>query len=351
MTARRAKPPRRNKQQTQSQSGHRSSAAAAGPKQNEPPSSDTGSGRTVRQTTAYLRNLFEDVGFTIDARKGQNFLVDLNLLDLLERSADVQPDDIVLEVGCGTAALTERLVRSAFHVVSAEIDQRLATLARDRLIDVDNVTVVEGDVLASKHRLAPAVLTAIDNAEAIRKAAGRNGRFLLVANLPYCVATPVISNLLLVRPFATATVTVQREMGERMIATAGNHAYNALSVWVGAQCRGEIVRILPPSAFWPRPKVDSAIVRLELEPDRRQLIANLRGFHTFVRDVFCHRRKVLRGTLIRLAGGKQQPEAVSHVDHLYKEFGFERLIRAEEINADTFVRLYEQFSANCSAGE
>ena len=93
----------------------------------------------TRQTTAYLKNLFSEVGFSIDSKKGQNFLVDINLLDLLERTADVQPDDIVLEVGTGTAALTERLARSAFRVVTVEIDSRLATLAHDRLVDADNV--------------------------------------------------------------------------------------------------------------------------------------------------------------------------------------------------------------------
>ena len=156
----------------------------------------------ARQTTSYLKELFAQVGFTIDARRGQNFLVDLNLLDLLERTAGVTPADVVLEVGTGTGGLTERLVRAARHVVTCEVDPRLAQLARDRLVDHDNLTLVEGDVLAGKHRFAPAVLDAVSAACAAAPA----GRLLLVANLPYCVATPVISNLLaLPRPFAAAT--------------------------------------------------------------------------------------------------------------------------------------------------
>jgi len=230
-----------------------------------PPASPT------RQTTAYLKQLFVEVGFVIDAKRGQNFLVDLNLLDLLERSAGITPADVVLEVGTGTGALSERLSRAAKHVVTCEVDSRLACLARDKLIDCDNVTLVEGDVLAGKHRFAPAVLAAIEAAIA----ASPGARLLLVANLPYCVATPVISNLLaLPCPFDTAVVTVQREMGERMTAAAGSHSYNALSVWIGAQCRSELVRVLPPSVFWPRPKVESAIVRLDLEPARRAAIAH-----------------------------------------------------------------------------
>lgn len=295
----------------------------------------------TRQTTAYLKDLFQQVGFTIDARRGQNFLVDLNLLDLLERTAGVTPADVVLEVGAGTGALTERLARAAGRVVTVEIDSRLAQLARERVIECDNVHLVEGDVLAGKHRLAPAVLAAVDEA----RVACPQGRLLLVANLPYCVATPVISNLLaLPKPFDSAIVTVQREMAERMTAAAGSHSYNALSVWIGSQCRSEIVRILPPSVFWPRPKVDSAIVRLDLEPDRRARITDLERFHAFVRDVFCHRRKVLRGVLIRLAGGKQQAAAVAAVDTLYAALGLDPTIRAEDIPPDRFVELERLFS-------
>ena len=294
----------------------------------------------ARQTTAYLKDLFKQVGFTIDARRGQNFLVDLNLLDLLERTAGVMPADVVVEVGAGTGALTERLARAAGRVVTVEIDSRLAQLARERVIECENVRLIEGDVLAGKHRLAPEVLAAIEEA----RAACPQGRVLLVANLPYCVATPVISNLLaLPRPFDSATVTVQREMAERMTAASGSHSYNALSVWIGSQCRSEIVRILPPSVFWPRPKVDSAIVRLDLEPDRRETISDLGRFHGFVRDIFCHRRKVLRGVLIRMAGGKQQPAAVEWVDALYAALGLHATIRAEDIPPGEFVTLEREF--------
>lgn len=308
----------------------------------------------ARQTTAYLKKLFAQVGFRIDARRGQNFLIDLNLLDLLERSAGITPSDVVLEVGSGTGALTERLARAAGRVVTCEIDPRLAQLARERLLTVDDiggdlvarVELVEGDVLESKHRFAPAVLAAIE--EACSQAP--SGRFRLVANLPYCVATPIISNLLATpRPFDTATVTVQREMAERMTATAGTHAYNALSVWVGAQCRGEIVRILPPTVFWPRPKIESAIVHLELEPARRALIEDLGRFHNFVRDVFCHRRKLLRGVLVRMAGGKQNDASRDTVARVYETMGFDESVRAEEISPEAFVRLEQAFFERRSA--
>ena len=307
----------------------------------EPPApSESQAAAQPRQTTAYLKELFSQVGFTIDARRGQNFLVDLNLLDLLARSAALTPADVVLEVGTGTGALTERLSAAAAHVVTAEIDPRLAQLARDRLVDRRNVTFVEGDALAAKHRLGADLLAAVETA----RAHSPRGRFLLVANLPYCVATPVISNLLaLTRPFDAAVVTVQREMAERMTAAAGTSDYNALSVWVGCQCRGEIVRVLPPSVFWPRPKVDSAIVRLDLEPPRRAEIADLGRFHAFVRDIFCHRRKLLRGVLLRLAGGKGSPEAKARVEAAFAAMGLGPEARAEENDPAGFVRLERAF--------
>lgn len=293
-----------------------------------------------RQTTAYLKALFADVGFTLDPRRGQNFLIDLNLLDVLVRTAAIAPDDVVLEVGAGTGALTERLAPLAAAVITVEIDRRLAQLARDRLVEHDNVTLLETDVLARKHRLAPEVLEAVDAALATSR-----GRFLLVANLPYCVATPVISNLLaLHRPFDVAVVTVQRELAERMTATAGTSPYNALSVWVGAQCRGSIERILPPTVFWPRPKVDSAIVRLELEPDRRAGIQDLARFHAFVRDVFCHRRKLLRGVIARMVGGRRHAAARDTVDAVFAACGLGPETRAEELTPETLVRMERMFA-------
>ena len=308
----------------------------------EPPAPSESQAAQPRQTTAFLKELFSQVGFTIDARRGQNFLVDLNLLDLLARSAALTPADVVLEVGTGTGALTERLAAAAAHVVTAEIDPRLAQLARDRLVDLRNVTLVEGDALAAKHRLAPDLLAAVEAA----RANSPRGRFLLVANLPYCIATPVISNLLaLPRPFDAAVVTVQREMAERMTAAAGTSDYNALSVWVGCQCRGEIVRVLPPSVFWPRPKVESAIVRLDLEPSRRAEIADLGRFQAFVRDIFCHRRKLLRGVLLRLGGGKGSPEAKARVEAAFAAVGLGPEARAEEIDPAGFVRLERAFHA------
>lgn len=304
-----------------------------------------GSGPTAgspgeRQTTAYLRRRFTQVGFTLDPRRGQNFLVDLNIHDTIERLAAIGPDDVVLEVGSGTGSLTTRLASSAGRVVSVEIDRRLAQLARESCIEAANLDLIEGDVLAGKHRLAPAVLDALDRATA----ACPRGRLLLVANLPYCVATPLIANLLgSPRPFDAAVVTVQKEVADRIAAEPGSRDYGALSVWVQSQCTAAIDRILPPSVFWPRPKVDSAIVRIDLDPARRARIDDLAGLQVFLREVFCHRRKAIRGTLVRLAGGRENAESRAFVALLEEELSLPAGARPESIDPDRFVRLAKRF--------
>ncbi|MGA0041365.1 MAG: 16S rRNA (adenine(1518)-N(6)/adenine(1519)-N(6))-dimethyltransferase RsmA, partial [Pirellulales bacterium] len=240
----------------------------------------------------------------------------------------------------GSGTLTTRLALLASRVVAVELDPRLAQLTREQLLMMgstgDKVDLVEGDALRTKH------VFSADVTEAIAKARAQvpQGRFLLVANLPYCVATPVISNLLaLPRPFDAACVTIQRELAERICASPSTSDYSALSVWIGSQCRSEIVRVLPPSAFWPRPKVDSAILRIDFEPARRAAIEDLERFHSFVRDVFCHRRKLLRGVLVRMAGGRDQAKGRAIVDRVFAEMGLGPQARAEEISPDDFVRL------------
>ena len=172
------------------------------------------------------------------------------------------------------------------------------------------------------------------------------GALRLVANLPYCIATPVISNLLaLPRPFASATVTVQREMAERMSAHAGDSSYNALSVWIGAQADAEVVRFLPPTVFWPRPKVDSAIVRIVVDAQRRETIPDPGRFHRFIRDLFCHRRKLLRGVLVRIAGGKRELGVREGVEGLFTTLGLGPDSRAEEIPPAGLIRLESEFHA------
>jgi 16S rRNA (adenine1518-N6/adenine1519-N6)-dimethyltransferase len=285
------------------------------------------------QTLTFLKQRFEQVGLKLQSRHGQNFLIDLNLLRILADSAQLSPDDVVLEVGTGVGSLTALIAPQVAHVVTVEIDPRLAQLASEELIQLPNVTLLQMDALRKKHVIEPAVLAALQQ----HLDAAPNRRFKLVANLPYGVATPLISNLLeLDRPPQSMTVTIQKELGERLASEPCTKDYSALSIWVQSQCRVEILRIMPPAVFWPRPKVDSAIVQISLEPQRRNAIPDRPYFHSFVRSLFLHRRKFLRGVLI--AAYKAQL-AKPVIDEILGELQFPENARAEELGIGQMLDL------------
>lgn len=275
---------------------------------------------------------------------GQNFLIDLNLLELLFDTADVGPDDVVLEVGAGTGALSTMLASVAAGVVSVEIDRNLAQIAREELALFENATLLVQDALKNKNRLDAAVLDAVR--QRLAEAPGR--QFKLVANLPYNVATPVISNLLSVDIVPrTMTVTIQMELAERIASPPNTRDYSALSVWVQSQCQVRIVRSIPPSAFWPRPNVTSAILQITFDPALRGRIADLDFFHQFVRSMFFHRRKVLRSEL-RAAYREQFDK--DEVDAILQSQGLTGETRAEQLAVEQMIALADEVRRRLTDG-
>jgi 16S rRNA (adenine1518-N6/adenine1519-N6)-dimethyltransferase len=296
------------------------------------------------QTLTFLKQRFEQVGLKLQARHGQNFLIDLNLLRIIVDAAQLSADDVILEVGTGVGSLTALMAPQVAQVVTVEIDPRLAQLASEELIQQTNVTLLQLDALRRKHVIEPAVLEAVD--KHLMAAPGR--RFKLVANLPYGVATPLISNLLeLERPPETMTVTIQKELAERLAAQPHTKDYSALSFWVQSQCGVDILRVMPPTVFWPRPKVNSAIVNITLEPDRRNTIPDRRFFHEFVRSLFLHRRKFLRGVLVATYKERLDKPAI---DAILSELQFGENARAEELSVEQMLALCEQFRRRLASG-
>ncbi|HZZ70806.1 MAG TPA: 16S rRNA (adenine(1518)-N(6)/adenine(1519)-N(6))-dimethyltransferase RsmA [Pirellulales bacterium] len=287
------------------------------------------------QTISFLQRRLAEAGVFVKHRHGQNFLIDLNLLNMLVAAIDLQPQDVILEVGTGMGGLTMLMAPQAAAIVSAEIDPQMHQLASEELIDFPNVTLLRLDALASKNRLSPELLAAVDE----RLAAIPGAQFKLAANLPYNVATPLISNLLdLDRPPVSMTVTIQKEVAERLIAEPGSKDYGALSIWVQSQCAAQIVRIMQPSVFWPAPKVESAIVHIELEPDRRARIPDRRFFHDFIRAMFMHRRKFLRSVLISAVKDRLDK---AEVDQILAALALDPGSRAEQLAPADMLRLCE----------
>ena len=223
-----------------------------------------------RQTKTFLLERFREMGIRPATRHGQNFLIDLNLVQLIVDAAELTKDDVVLEVGTGTGSLTAMMAERAAAVVTVEIDAHLFELASEQLIDLPNVTMLRLDALRNKNNIDDRVMDAVG--EHLAAAPGR--RFKLVANLPYNIATPILSNLLLARHVPhSMTATIQKELAERITASPSTKDYSALSVWIQSQATAEIVRLLPPSVFWPAPKVTSAILRIVVDPAKRAQIA------------------------------------------------------------------------------
>jgi len=291
-----------------------------------------------RQTLSYLRKLFEERGIQPKKKLGQNFLIDLNLLDLLVRSADLTTRDLVLEVGSGTGSLTVALARQARAVVSVEVDFAFFHLVQEAVADLENVRLLQADILKNKNTLNPDVMAAL----AEQKERHGCQTIKLVANLPYVVATPVISNLLLSDlEVERMVVTVQWEIAERLMAHVGTKEYSSLAVLAQSLADVQLIRRLPPNVFWPRPKVDSAIVCIRPNAAKRLHVGEVTRFRVFLRDLYTHRRKNLRGALVGWPGGRRSKE---EVDRKLKELGLEGSLRAETLDLEQHLRLCEAFA-------
>ena len=295
-----------------------------------------------RQTLSYVKALLDARGLRPKNKLGQNFLIDLNLLDLVARTAELDRRDVALEVGTGTGSLTTRLGEHAAAVLSVELDPVMHELARELVGPRPNVRLMRADALRNKNELNPDLLAALAE---MRQAFGCE-RVKLVANLPYAVATPVISNLLLSDvPVERMVVTVQWEIAERLMARPGTADYGALAVLVRSLTDVVLVRKLAPSVFWPRPQVESAIVQITPNAAKRdhvvEMVRSVTAFRTFLRDLYVHRRKNLRGALAGWPSGRRDKVVV---DRVLTELDLPGTTRAENLDAETHLRLCRAFA-------
>ncbi|HUU58449.1 MAG TPA: 16S rRNA (adenine(1518)-N(6)/adenine(1519)-N(6))-dimethyltransferase RsmA [Phycisphaerae bacterium] len=264
---------------------------------------------TPLQTMREIRQMLGAEGLAPHKRFGQNFLVDLNLMRKLLELADLEGSETVLEVGAGTGSLTEELLDRARSVVAVEIDRGLHALLERRLAGRENLTLICGDVLAGKHEISPAALSALPAAAH------------LVANLPYAIATPLLSECLLcswraamgasggpaVR-FERMTFTVQREVADRLSARPGSKDYGPASVIVALLGRCVPGPMLPGPAFWPRPKVNSRMMRIDFDPTAAAELRSASALTAVLALGFGHRRKQI-GWVLRDRRAPVDPQA------------------------------------------
>lgn len=261
-------------------------------------------------------------------RLGQNFLADTNLLGAIVREARLQPDDVVLEVGGGEGALTAELARQVATVHVIELDRGLGVVLQ---------------LLASEHRN---VRLHVADALRIDLAALAPAPTTVVSNLPYSIATPVIVRTIEELPdVRTWTVMVQREIADRLRAAPGSRDYGAPSVIVQLACEVRLLRIVDRAVFRPRPRVDSALLRLERRgPAAPPAVAGL------VHEAFAHRRKTLAASLA-LAGSRAEAGAVRDAARAaLVDLGLPADARAEEVAPEQFVLLADRLRSGDSGG-
>lgn len=294
----------------------------------------SGAGTVGKNSAGTARNCARRLGEEprIRPRKslGQNFLMDALYLDAIIGAAELGPEDAVLEIGAGTGALTDALSKHAAHVIAVEVDGRLIELLRRKLGHLPNVDVVQGNILD---------LSLTDLMRSDRLAARR---CKVVANLPYYITSPVILKLLEETGFLERIVVlVQKEVAERMVAAPGSKRYGAFSVVVQYHADAEIVGIVPPEAFWPAPKVSSAIVRLDVRSLPAVNVKRKGFFFAVVRAGFRMRRKtLLRGLSL---AGQDVPELAGAGEQVVREAlaraGIDPARRAETLRLEEFGRL------------
>lgn len=249
------------------------------------------------QSLSEIRAILDRAGLRPQHQFGQNFLFDLNLMRKLADAADISRTDCILEIGPGTGSLTEILLDRAAHVIAAEIDHGLIDILRERFAAEPRFTLVPGDALETKHRLNPAILRALTSHPPTQ-----GGACKLVANLPYQIATPLMLELLIQRDLGVTmqVCTIQREVADRLVATVGTDAYGPATVIAQSLAHVELLSVLPASVFWPKPKVESAFIRLRSKDDaalREGGVTDPTSFALFVQRGFQQRRKMLRRSM------------------------------------------------------
>jgi len=251
---------------------------------------------------------------------GQNFLVDRNIIDKIIRCADIGPQDNVLEIGPGRGALTELLAQRAGRLVLVEYDHLLAAGLAERYRDEPRVTVVDADILA------------VDLAAVLGDA---NSGWKVVANLPYNISSPVLFRLLEYRAlFSRLVLMLQKEVGERLVASAGCADYGVTTLLLGLWFDMRREFIVPPRCFHPSPKVDSVVVSFVPLAEPRAEVGSEETFRRVVKGSFGMRRKTLSNCL--KAAGLAAPEELSRI---LDASGIDGQRRGETLSLEEFASL------------
>lgn len=262
--------------------------------------------------------------FTFQKKYGQNFLIDSHVLEKIMDAAETGKDDCVVEIGPGIGTMTQYLAERAGEVVAVEIDKNLIPILTETLADYKNVSIINEDILkVDLNRIVE------------EKNGGRPVK--IVANLPYYITTPIIMGLFENHvPVKSITVMVQKEVADRMQVGPGTKDYGALSLAVQYYAKPEIVAIVPPNCFIPRPNVASAVIRLTCHEKKPVEVKDEKGMFALIRASFNQRRKTLANSLSNAQNLSLTREQVTEA---LESMQLSPTIRGEALTLEQFAAL------------
>lgn len=283
-------------------------------------------------SAARLKSLVKRNGLHLTRKLGQNFLLDERVLDSIVQAAELTEGDRVLEIGCGLGNLTKKLAETGAEILACEIDHGLYAIATQELEGLSNVRAMLCDALDGSSHLSKRLN------EAIEEHLEGGARLKVVANLPYCISTPAITALV-DSPFTVASLvlTLQKEVADRLGATPGTKQYSYLSALMQLQCETELLKVLSPRVFWPRPAVSSTIVRIVPKLiDEVAGAGDLKAFKKLARAVFGSRRKTLLNSLDSSPGVPLDRDAIAE---RLLQAGVDPQIRGERLSPSQLLDL------------
>lgn len=280
-------------------------------------------------TPKQTKEILAKYNFSFKKSLGQNFLIDVNILQNIIKYADIDDQSGVIEVGPGIGALTEQLAIHAKKVVAYEIDQRLLPILTDTLGSYENVEIIHQDILKA------------DVTETISNHFNNDQSIHIVANLPYYITTPILMKLLSDKlPIDSLTIMIQKEVAERMAAAPNSKAYGSLSIAVQYYTKAELMMDVPKTVFMPAPNVISSVLHLKVRDVPPVHVLDEEYFFKIVRASFVHRRKTIQNNLASYFKGtytkEQIREGLDHAD-------IEGKRRGESLDMEEFARLANAF--------
>ena len=282
----------------------------------------------VLEETKFILNKYK-----IQANKslGQNFLVNDNVIDEIIENANIDSNDLVIEIGPGLGVLTNRLIQNAYRVIAIELDERMVRIITDRFKLYDNLKIINNDVL----KVDLTSLIEQEKKEAEDKAI-KIGNVKIVANLPYYISTPIIIKLLEQKlNINEIIVMVQKEVADRLTAKTGTRLSGAITYMVDYYSLAESIIKVDKTSFIPSPKVDSEVIKLSIRKEPKVQVEDEKKFFELIQRVFSQRRKTLANVLINYNYIEDKQTAIETL----KNIGLDENTRGESLSLEKFVEI------------